>query len=372
MDNRKIEVIKMSEINLGDTFFDSLRADYAGFDIWFNKKQLEIDPETGKPRRAYVLYDDKKLLQGFLFAKEEKTQEDHGSIVPPLPVREKWLKLATVKINGCGDKVGERFIKKLFDGAMIRGYEAIYVTIYSAKQASLVDRLTQFGFVHHGKKVDEDVYVKYLGQDFVQHDVNKDYPQLVCTQATQYFLLSINPKWHTQLFADSNIQRDKEYENAKQKSNELPTHGNSISKIYLSLAATSATMKCGDGVVIYRTATDNQSAYYSSVITSLCTVVSVKPRSYFKTADELITHCKDRSVFSKKELTDEWENDKLQVVELLYNCAFSSPLVNREVLLAENLIPTDRSLACVRLEKAKFMKMLELTKINEHYIIHKT
>ena len=51
-----------SEINLQDTFFQSLRADYPGFDKWFMRKSNQD---------AFVQYVDEKLV-GFLYLKVEK------------------------------------------------------------------------------------------------------------------------------------------------------------------------------------------------------------------------------------------------------------------------------------------------------------
>ncbi|MBC7553021.1 MAG: hypothetical protein H7257_03480, partial [Taibaiella sp.] len=45
------------EVNLSDSFFDSFREDYLGFDKWFNKKSDEI---------AYVCYQN-EILSAFLF-----------------------------------------------------------------------------------------------------------------------------------------------------------------------------------------------------------------------------------------------------------------------------------------------------------------
>lgn len=43
------------EINTSDSFFDSLRQDYKGFDTWIAKKA-----DAGE--KAYILFDDTKIV----------------------------------------------------------------------------------------------------------------------------------------------------------------------------------------------------------------------------------------------------------------------------------------------------------------------
>jgi len=49
---------KISNIDLNDPFFDSLKADYKEFEQWFNKKALQGE-------RALITLED-NLIQGFL------------------------------------------------------------------------------------------------------------------------------------------------------------------------------------------------------------------------------------------------------------------------------------------------------------------
>ena len=61
MDNLKY--LRFSEINLSDTFFDSLKQDYEEFPSWFLRKANE---------RAYVLFSEQDGgIQGFMYLKTE-------------------------------------------------------------------------------------------------------------------------------------------------------------------------------------------------------------------------------------------------------------------------------------------------------------
>ena len=98
-----IERKKISEINLEDNFFSTLKADYPGFNEWFYKKA-----KAGES--AFILEDGS--IQGFLYLKEEN--EGDISVVPKLKEARR-LKVGTFKINAHGTKLGERFIKIIID-----------------------------------------------------------------------------------------------------------------------------------------------------------------------------------------------------------------------------------------------------------------
>lgn len=51
----------LTDIDLEDPFFDSLRKDYDGFNVWYKRKESE-------KRKAFVLYGDQGLL-AFIFLK---------------------------------------------------------------------------------------------------------------------------------------------------------------------------------------------------------------------------------------------------------------------------------------------------------------
>ena len=53
-----MKLVKFKEVNLDDPFFDSLKADYKGFEEWFSRKS-END--------AYIQKKDDGSLQAFLY-----------------------------------------------------------------------------------------------------------------------------------------------------------------------------------------------------------------------------------------------------------------------------------------------------------------
>ena len=94
------------EVDLKDSFFQSLREDYADFDSWFQRKQDE---------NAYVQYDFQHRITGFLYLKVEKGIVDD---VTPGIVENRVLKVGTFKIDAHGTKMGEQFVKIILDRAV--------------------------------------------------------------------------------------------------------------------------------------------------------------------------------------------------------------------------------------------------------------
>ena len=127
-----------AEIDLQDTFFQSLRNDYPDFDNWFKRKSNQD---------AFVQYENNKII-GFLYLKvEEKLVDD---VVPNI-FANKILKVGTFKINAHGTKMGEQFIKIIMDYAVNENVDVCYVTIYE-KHNSLIELVQQFGFEYYGTK----------------------------------------------------------------------------------------------------------------------------------------------------------------------------------------------------------------------------
>ena len=67
-----VQKIDFAQVHLQDTFFDSFREDYVGFDKWFDKKADEI---------AYVCHSN-NILSAFLYIKVEDEKENYSDIEP--------------------------------------------------------------------------------------------------------------------------------------------------------------------------------------------------------------------------------------------------------------------------------------------------
>ena len=182
---------RFADIHLNDPFFDSLKQDYEEFAEWFARKAEE---------KAYVMRDSSGELFAFLYLKiETEAVED---IHPPLEAK-KRIKVGTLKINAHGSRLGERFVKKIFDHALSAEVDEIYVTVFD-KHAGLISLFQKYGFVEHGQKATpngtELVLLKSLHERHA--DLVANYP-IIRTQDANIYLLALQPQWHTRLLPDS-------------------------------------------------------------------------------------------------------------------------------------------------------------------------
>lgn len=98
----------LSEINVNDSFFDSLRSDYPNFNNWFLRKR------KGN-YFAYVTYDENGNLGSFLLLKEERYQDILGIIdkynLENFEDLSKILKVSTFKVVNTGKGIGSKYLK---------------------------------------------------------------------------------------------------------------------------------------------------------------------------------------------------------------------------------------------------------------------
>ena len=290
-------------INLNDSFFDSFREDYLGFDKWFNKKSEEI---------SYICFYA-GAINAFLFIKQEDETENYSDITPSLPPK-KRLKIGTFKVTANGFKLGERFLKIIFDNALQFKVEEIYVTIFdkSPEQKRLIELLEYWGFTFWGTKETstgtENVYVRHFGKP-----ADKDNPKLTfpfLSKEGKVFIVPIYPEYHTELFPDSILRTESPLNFVENES-----HRNAINKVYISHSL-ERNLNTGDLIIFYRTG-----GFYKSVVTTIGIVENVVNPS---TIEELKTICRKRTALTDEELTAYWDRYKRKpfVVNFLYAYSF--------------------------------------------------
>lgn len=346
-----MQLTKFKDVDLSDPFFDSLKAAYAEFPSWFASKAEEP---------VYVSEDATGTLQGFLYLKKES-----GAVTdvdPPLPPAER-LKVGTLKIVAHGSKLGERFVKKIFDNAIEKKVEEIYVTVFEV-HAPLIRLLKRYGFIQHSTKTTpngtELVFVRSLVH--VTGDIRRDYP-IIHTKGPKKHLLAIYPEYHTRLFPDSIL------DNENPSIVEDLSHTNSIHKVYLTFTRVGG-LKPGDIVVIYRCTDGKAPAKYRSVVTSVCVVEEVRPSKDFASLGDFLKYARPHSVFDRDELEKLWWNSgkSFFVIRMMYNAAFGKRTTRGKLL--DELGKSSRSyINFYPLTDSEFDKVMEMGKVNESLIV---
>lgn len=348
------------DINLRDSFFDSFREDYKNFDKWFIKKSDEI---------AYVTINKGNILS-FLFLKVENKDENYSDISPVFSPK-KRLKIGTFKVTNNGVRLGERFIKIIFDNAIRSKIDEIYVTVFDKRdeQLRLISLLEDWGFVFHGIKTGENgkelVYVRDFSPQFNRDNPKLTFPYL--SKKTNIFMIPIYPEYHTELLPDSILTTESPYEFVENE-----PHRNAISKVYICRSF-NRSIKKGDVIVFYRTAASGRSAYYSSVITTIAiaegTICDISDENDF------ILKCRKRSVFSDEELIKYWnynQNYRPFIINFLYTHSFpTGKRINRKRLLDLGILTGQENeiRGLKRITKEQFGLILRETDTNESLIV---
>ncbi|MBH3409874.1 GNAT family N-acetyltransferase [Pseudomonas putida] len=313
---------KFKNINLQDAFFESLLQDYNEFADWFARKAEDS---------AYIFEDDAGNVNGFLYLKTEN--EAVTDVEPNLPAKRR-IKVGTMKINARGTKLGERFLKKIFDHALYNGVDEIYVTVFPHHEI-LIGLFEKYGFSRAAEKHSDNgtelVLVKKLHN--LENGLVKSYPMVNNTNANRY-LLSLKPEWHTRLLPDSILHN----ENARII--EDVSHTNSIHKVYLAAMQGLETLRPGDILLIYRTSDGQGPAHYRSVATSVGVVEEYRSIHSFTTRDEFMAYCRPYSVFSEGELNQFWARKNYpHVFRFTYNAALKRRVTRGEMIERFGLDP---------------------------------
>ncbi|MGU3359661.1 N-acetyltransferase [Methylobacterium sp. M6A4_1b] len=306
-----LRLTKFEDIDLEDEFFDSLRADYDGFDKWYNSKLKQ---------NCYVVDNVSKAgIRGFLYLKVEN--EEVGDVYPVMPAA-KRLKIGTLKIMAHGTKLGERVLKKAFDTAIAEDASEIYVTIFP-KHVGLIKLFERYGFTKCGMKKDEFVFCRKM--KIHTGDIVKDYPH-ISLAGNRYYLLAIYPEYHTKLFPDSILHN--EDVNLVQDI----SYTNTIHKVYIAKMPLTR-MKRGDIVIMYRTTDRTGQARFRSVITSICVIEEVKRKKDFASLVEFLKFSVPHSVFSVAELRKIYADpDRHYIARMTYNAAFTKRVIRDKML----------------------------------------
>lgn len=328
----KVLAVKKADfahVPLHDEFFDSFREDYPGFDKWFAKKADEI---------AYVCYDDNNQLAAFLYVKVEGPEENYSDISPAFSKKTR-LKIGTFKVVANGFRIGERFLKIVFDNALQYRVEEIYVTIFNKRpeQTRLIDLIQLWGFEDHGIKAgnggDEHVYVKNFDreQPISLADPKVSFPFI--SRESKVFIVPIYPDYHTELFPDSILRNESPLDFVENQ-----PHRNALSKVYISRSS-ERSLNAGDIIVFYRTG-----GYYKGVATTYGIVESVVDR--IPDEETFIRLCKKRSVFTDQELQLHWRHRQIKpfIVNFIYAYSFKRKpnlawLINNGIIADINSVP---------------------------------
>lgn len=339
-------------INLSDHFFDSFKEDYNEFSTWFNKKSDNI---------CYIC-STANNTKAFLYLKIENKDEVYSDIEPQLKPM-KRLKIGTFKVISTGYKLGERFLKVIFDNAMLYKVNEIYITIFDKRedQKRLINLIEEWGFKFWGIKKtqngDERVYVRTMIPSIDVNNPRFSYPYI--KKSNNKWIVPIYPEYHTELFPDSILNNESPLDFSENE-----PHRNAIKKVYISRSI-NRNLNCGDIVVFYRTGGN-----YRGVVSTIGVVENVITK--ISSEAHFIELCRKRSVFKNEKLKEFWDYTPYNrpfIVNFLYVDSFPTPKVNLNRLRELNIIQCAPR-GFEPLNPEQFNMLLHEAKANESYYVN--
>ena len=315
----------IGNIDVNNVFFDSLRESYDGFNHWFAKKSDE---------EAYICYSDSGLMLGFLYLKTEDVESDYHDIYPEFQPK-KRLKVGTFKVESTGFRLGERFIKIIFDNAIERKVDEIYVTLFEDRdELKILGRLLRrWGFRDYGIKKsngrEEKVLVKKMNSYDDSLSIKENYPNV--NYYVEKRFLPILPQYHTSLLPDSQLKTERDVDYI-----DNIAHRYALQKVYITWGM-KTDVKCGDILVFYRNGEDGTKKKFSSVMTTVGVIDEIVYN--FSSKEEFMRCCENRSVFTKDDLEYFWYRgrNKLCVVKFIYITSMTNRL-NLGYLWDKNIV----------------------------------
>lgn len=351
----KFQWKKFSDVDLDDSFFDSLKADYPEFKDWFYKKR-DMNEDT-------LVYNDDDGVGAFLYLKDEEEPIELANGNLP---RERRLKIGTLRLSERqrGIRLGEGAIGVALWKWQEKRVDEIYVTVYD-KHTELVRLFERFGFIIAGKnKRGESVYIK-TRKNIDYSDPYKSFP-FIKSNFDKAGVIPITESFHDKLFPYSELMGNK-------KEIEEITAGNGITKVFIGTPWTPTNYQIEEPVGIYRVYEGETGKTYKSVITSYATITKidiVKSNNYCRISqDKFIEMAGNKSVFSFEELIQIYNNNKnVEMIELVYNGFFGKGHnINHKTLVSNNLFPCHPYQ--INYTKEQFIKILGMGESDVQNII---
>lgn len=344
-----INKVKVGQLDINDTFFDGLKNSYPGFEKWLRSKENED---------AYCYFENNKLL-AMLMLKNEEIGEDYSDISPTMKNNRK-LKVSTFKVDIKKKKIGERFIKIIFDQAIYSNVNEIYVTIFddTEEKKALISYFERFGFSYHGKKNGRElVYVRSMNKNYIKTDPLKTYPYI--DRSNDSYIVAILPEYHTYLLPDSKLSKES-YRNIH-----MPVEY-AIKKYYISATGFKQKPNIGDNLIFYRMKEGFIPAKYSSVLTTIGIVTDIYTPTNI---DDLVNKVKGKTVYTEEAIRN-YYNSRINityVIEFAYITTLENKINLNDCL--ENSILFDYPRGVEKITKEQFDKILEIGNVDNSIII---
>jgi predicted nucleic acid-binding protein len=342
-----LSTVPVYSLRLEDPFFDGLKKDYhPDFERWFKRIAEE-------GRMAIVYYNEDHSLGALLILKPEN---EGVACDPPIPP-ERRLKIATMKVEHQGFKIGELFIKLAVQRAIQENCPELYLTHFVKEHDELVNLISEYGFIKVAAKSNgEAVFLKELRPDTRARNLPPNntnavyYPTYYDGRRVKKFIVPILPEFHQDLFVDYGDRQV----TMSEYTGGFVVEGNAIKKAYLTNSKTKE-LSPGDVLLFYR-------SHDLKGITAVGTVESVHYN--VKSKEQVATLVEKRTVFSISEIE---EIMKKQTTVIMFKWHFYFPNPVSLSSLSRLNISAPQTIA--RVSHSDYVKIRELGGIDERFTV---
>lgn len=296
--NPIINIERLSDVNIEDSIYESLRGDYSGFEEWYCRAQ-----RSG--RKCWTVRGEEDEISSICIVKNEENtifeSEKKG-------LNGKILKICTFKVAPLnqGRRLGEMMLKKAFFEAVDGEYRYIYMTIRQGGQEHLIDLIEKFGFLKFSEDIIaegeiDNVYVRKVRPETeiecaqLLENPFQFYP-IFNSSVSEGCMLPVQPKYHKILFSDYSKQKNlfNSFDRAV---------SNSMRQAYISNANIKPLVR-GSLVLFYRTR-DYKEVTGIGVVDS-----SYRSSDYY----EILKSIRKITVYTDEEVADIAEREALVVI----------------------------------------------------------
>ena len=339
-----IEDVLCHSLDLRNSFFDSLREGYEGFDKWF----VEKCAQSG--RRAWACTSGSDIHAIAIYKKEESpivTVDKRG-----LPGN--VLKICTFKVVKRGLKIGELMLKQAFNYATSHNIQYVYATVAPGEHEMLEDLFTEFGFYDYGIDTAgrDHVFVKEFPIEIpnttdppLEYSI-KYYPNIKL-ENNSVLIVPIRPQYHDVLFPELVVQPD-------MFSDVANSAGNAIKQAYLCRSPMKSICP-GDIIFFYRTSDQKAVTTYGVVDQFLIE----------SEADKIYQWVSKRTVYSFEEIQG-MSGKEVRVILFRLVRHIINP-IHYSRLLEEGIVKGPIQ-SIVTLSRDNAIKLLEDAEINDCFI----
>lgn len=329
-----IKSVPLHNIDVNQSFFDSLREGYKEFNKWYSKKALE-----GFKAYCSFLDDSDSQLGAFLYIKKEGTDEQYEGFEKKLSHNPR-VKISTMKVKDKGKRIGESLIDIVFKEARAAGVSEIYTTVYP-EHTDFIDLLKEYGFVEFTTKTTLDGFGVQRSEIVLLKTIESNtYPGIDWKRDT--FIIPILPKYHKMLFPEAETEyqiriADLFAENA---------YSNAIKKAYIT-KSNSNKLKPGDNVCFYLSHT-------RKCVTIIGTVDAVW--SDFDSSQQVYELSKKRTVYNREELEKDF-SEGIKIILFKKHIVLENPISCNELI--DNGIIKRAPQSIQKVDSEKMKKIVE-------------